>query len=296
MPTLNAAATLERALGSTAAQTLEDWELICVDNGSADDTVPKLRESACHDSRISILSEPTRGAGPARNKGLCAARGRFLAFLDADDQFAAASTLATLVEHATRSRVKICGGSLRVQLPDGSAVEDFGDFNRPFRFERNEALHYRDYQFDYGFYRFIYDRKLLESAGINFPHYKRFQDPPFFVRSMLASETFFALQEDTYVHFYGHQSVNWDETAIHDLLCGLTDNLRASRVACLEGLHRLTVDRFLHEYADKIKLSTGPLAQRALARCLSAIDIGLLSATQKSALLHYHRGRLSPCH
>jgi glycosyltransferase involved in cell wall biosynthesis len=299
LPTLNAAGTLERAIGSALAQTLEDWELICVDNGSTDETVRKLRTVASHDSRVRVLAEPAPGAGPARNTGLGAARGRFIAFLDADDQFAAENALATLVQHATRSGAKVCGGSMQVQLRDGTAVEDFEDLNRGFRFEKTEKRDYRGYQFDYGFYRFIYERELLTSTGIKFPHYKRFQDPPFFVRSMLAAGSFYALAQTTYVHHAAHRKLNWDADEVSGLLAGLTDNLLLSRQNRLETLHRVTVERLTAEFAHVIQRQLGqgsPAVMRAAARCLSVIDISLLDPARKELLLAHHRQRLRPPH
>jgi glycosyltransferase involved in cell wall biosynthesis len=294
VPALNAAATVARSLASIATQSLPDWELIVVDNGSTDQTADIVREAASTEPRIKVLSEATPGAGAARNRGVRAARGQFIAFLDADDQFAAENTLASLVQHATWSGARVCGGSMQVQLPDGTAVEDFEDLNRGFRFDKTEKRDYRGYQFDYGFYRFIYERELLTSTGIKFPHYKRFQDPPFFVRCMLAAESFYALSETTYVQHLNHHKLTWDEVEVTGLLAGLTDNLLLSRQHRLETLHRITVERFTAEFAHVIQRQLGqgsPAVMRAAARCLSVIDISLLDPARKELLLAHHRQR-----
>jgi glycosyltransferase involved in cell wall biosynthesis len=86
MPCFNAAAHLPQSVGSVLAQTLADWELIAVDDGSSDGTLAWLQ--ARTDPRIHVLSQTNRGVSAARNAGLAQARGEYVAFLDADDTWA----------------------------------------------------------------------------------------------------------------------------------------------------------------------------------------------------------------
>lgn len=291
MPALDAATSVRQSLDSVFSQTLQDWELICVDNGSKNQTASILSEAASRDSRVRLLFEDTPGAGPARNTGLRAACGQFIAFVDTDDQLVSKTTLEILVDNALQHGVKICGGSLRIHLPSGELWEKFEGLNAQFRFERDGLWNYRDYQFDYGFYRFIFERQLLASQSITFPHYKRFQDPPFFVRAMISAGSFYALKEPTYAYYLGHRSVDWNESAVCGLLAGLTDNLRISRELKLDKLHRLTVERTLCEYAHAIQATSSAAVSRAESRCLSTIDLALLHAAQKKLLLDYYRQR-----
>lgn len=83
MPCLNAQNHVRRAVQSVLGQTLGDLELIVVDNGSTDSTPYIL--SSIEDRRLRVLTEPERGVSRARNTGLHAAQGHYLAFLDADD-------------------------------------------------------------------------------------------------------------------------------------------------------------------------------------------------------------------
>lgn len=88
MPLFNAEKYLAEALQSVLNQTYEDFELICIDDCSTDDTrriVEKYREG---DSRITILiNEERLGAALSRNKGLQEAEGKYILFLDGDDIF-----------------------------------------------------------------------------------------------------------------------------------------------------------------------------------------------------------------
>jgi glycosyltransferase involved in cell wall biosynthesis len=83
VPAYNAATTVEATLRSILDQTVEDLEVIVVDDGSQDRTVEVVRQ--LDDPRITVLEQANRGPSSARNKGLAAARGRYVALLDADD-------------------------------------------------------------------------------------------------------------------------------------------------------------------------------------------------------------------
>jgi glycosyltransferase involved in cell wall biosynthesis len=86
VPTRNRAAMLQRAIASVAAQTFADYELIVVDDASIDDTLQQL--AAQPDPRLRVIASPSPGGAPrARNRGVAAARGRFVAFLDDDDEW-----------------------------------------------------------------------------------------------------------------------------------------------------------------------------------------------------------------
>lgn len=85
MPCHNAAATVAQTIESVQAQTLSDWELICVDDGSTDATRETLHAFAAEDARIIVIAQPNAGPSHARNVGAAAGHGRILAFLDADD-------------------------------------------------------------------------------------------------------------------------------------------------------------------------------------------------------------------
>lgn len=86
MPAFNAAAYIEEAINSIINQTYTNWELFVIDDASTDGTCKTVEALALVDKRIKILKNKTNlGAGAARNKGIKAAKGDFIAFLDADD-------------------------------------------------------------------------------------------------------------------------------------------------------------------------------------------------------------------
>lgn len=89
VPCFNAAETLQATLDSVRAQTFDDWEMICVDDASTDATGEILAAAAAHDPRICIRRQANAGPAVARNRAAAMATGDVLAFLDADDLWAA---------------------------------------------------------------------------------------------------------------------------------------------------------------------------------------------------------------
>ena len=85
LPCRDCAATLPAALDSLFAQTLADFEILAVDDGSMDDTPAVLAARAGADARLRILSRPREGLVAALNAGLAAARAPLIARMDADD-------------------------------------------------------------------------------------------------------------------------------------------------------------------------------------------------------------------
>ena len=82
----NAAPFLPKCLDSLLSQTLEDIQVVCIDDGSTDDTPDVLQRYAAADRRIEVIALPeNHGQAYARNQGLLTAKGDYVCFLDSDD-------------------------------------------------------------------------------------------------------------------------------------------------------------------------------------------------------------------
>jgi glycosyltransferase involved in cell wall biosynthesis len=84
IPVYNSASTIARAVDSACAQTCKGQEIIVVNDGSTDGTAGILEK---YGQNIITISQPNRGRAAARNAGLAIARGKYIAFLDADDEW-----------------------------------------------------------------------------------------------------------------------------------------------------------------------------------------------------------------
>lgn len=85
LPVYNGAETLEGMVQSVLAQTHKSWELLLLDDGSADATATLAAALAAEDARVQFIHLPHRGVSAARNFGLSRAVGEYVAFVDADD-------------------------------------------------------------------------------------------------------------------------------------------------------------------------------------------------------------------
>src|SRR6201996_7159440 len=123
VPAFNAAEYIEAAIASATQQQGCEVEVIVVDDRSTDDTRERVSRMATADPRVTLLALPRNG-GPsvARNAGIAAARGRWIALLDADDSFAP-GRLAVLVALAEEQGADMVADNLMlVDQASGSAV------------------------------------------------------------------------------------------------------------------------------------------------------------------------------
>lgn len=85
IPVYNCELYIKQCLDSIVNQTIDDIEIICIDDGSTDDSLKIINNYANHDGRIKVISIDNHGQGFARNLGLKEAKGEFISFVDADD-------------------------------------------------------------------------------------------------------------------------------------------------------------------------------------------------------------------
>lgn len=131
LPCYNVAPYLDECLESLVRQTWEDLEIICVNDGSTDDTPAVLRGWAEKDARIRVIHQENGGAFSARNAGLDAAAGEYIGFVDPDD-YVDTSMYARLVETAQRHGAEVAAcGYTSFSEEDGTVMEDAGHAPEP---------------------------------------------------------------------------------------------------------------------------------------------------------------------
>ena len=89
IPVYNVEKYLGECLDSVLRQTLNEIEIICVDDGSTDGSAAILQKYAAADPRIRLISQANAGLSAARNAGMDAATGKYIYFLDSDDYISA---------------------------------------------------------------------------------------------------------------------------------------------------------------------------------------------------------------
>ncbi|MBP3280386.1 MAG: glycosyltransferase, partial [Butyrivibrio sp.] len=86
IPVYNGGKYIQQCYEGIASQSFKDWEAIFVDDGSFDDSPSILDGIATSDSKVTVIHKENGGTATARNAGLDAASGRYITFLDCDDE------------------------------------------------------------------------------------------------------------------------------------------------------------------------------------------------------------------
>lgn len=123
IPAYNCAWCIDRALDSVAAQSFRDYEVIVVDDGSTDNTAAVL---AARPEPLRVIRQANAGMSAARNAGIAAARGEFVAFLDSDDWWRPGKLAAQVELMRADPELGFCSSATELQSPDGQTVGEWG--------------------------------------------------------------------------------------------------------------------------------------------------------------------------
>ncbi len=199
MPVYNAEKYLENTIDSVFDQTLDDMEIICVDDGSTDGSLELLNKLKEQYDMIKVFTQENGGSGSARNHGIDESTGEYVAFLDADDRYLDKYSLEKMYIYGVQNDADIVCGNLRRIEPDGSIEKDYNfRATRYTYFDKKKAMDPIEYGIPWAFYKNIYKRSLLNDLNIRFPDLKRGQDPIFLANVLVNIEEIYVLNTDLY--------------------------------------------------------------------------------------------------
>lgn len=250
IPVYNAEKYLRQCLDSVLGQTIDGLEVICVDDGSTDHSLSILRNYTERDRRLVLMTQRNLNASIARNRALDAARGEFVAFMDADDLYSSPNVLSRLYEIAKRENVKAVGGQFeRFDPKTPNKIE------RPksFSFLNPGRNAFADRPFDFFYTLFIFNRQMLLTNAIRFPNVSRYQDPPFMVKAMNVADVFYLADFPVYRYRFGHQNIDWkknDYRKARDMMRAMTEVVKYAVEKRLPRLVDMTKRRVQSDYAD----------------------------------------------
>lgn len=202
VPVYNVAEYLGQCLDTILLQTLQDIEVICVDDGSTDNSLEILNTYAFLDERIKVIHQENAGPGAARNRGMKDATGEFVIFLDSDDFFHP-EMLEKMVAKAEEdeSDVVVCG----VTFFDDTTQQDIGEEIPDSHFLTSSPIipkeHFNDLFFCRAWmWQKLIRHSLLTKNDLQFPDFKFQEDIPFSY-TMMALANKISLVPDTLVHY-----------------------------------------------------------------------------------------------
>lgn len=242
IPVYNMAQYLEECLDSIVQQTLKEIEVITVDDGSTDCSLSILKKYSDIYDNFVVLTQENQGAGPARNRGIQCARGRYLIFMDPDDYYPGNDCLEVLYNAAEEHNVLMCGG-LIMQNKNGERTITAEKRRR--KYCCNNIVKVCDYFDIYGHQRYIYRTDMIRENNIFYGSYRRFEDPMFVVHALACAGVFYGLDKVVYERRDGHKKIQWTKEMYTDVLGGIRDvfkilkeyNLVNMYEVCLKNIH-----------------------------------------------------------
>lgn len=127
IPIYNSEDTLEKCLDSVVSQSYEDIEIICVNDGSKDNSLKILKKYAEKDSRFVIIDKKNEGVSRARNDGMKIATGKYITFVDADD-CVETTEIEEMYNAIVKKKVDVVRSNYRVHYKNSDKI-DIGDLS-----------------------------------------------------------------------------------------------------------------------------------------------------------------------
>ena len=253
IPAFNAADFVLASVASVLDGTCADLEVICVDDGSTDDTAALLEGLAATDGRVSVVRLGANcGASVARNEGIERSIGAFLFFLDADDTVPQGA-LDLLLSAARQTQSELVIGKLlwfRTEAEVASPNREGA--SGPIRIERfRESLHLQAVQGCHCCN--LYSRTLLEQHRIRYPVDLTYgEDQLFQATAMVKAEEFAMIDDIVYCyHHYRAQSVTRKPPSLKNLLDDIEFQRRIARLFANHGMDETGL-RFLSTWSYSI--------------------------------------------
>ena len=209
IPVYNAEKYLEQCLDSVILQLYDNLEIICVNDGSTDNSLRILNNYAARDQRIRIVSQENKGLSGARNTGMKYATGDYISFIDSDDYI----TLGLYYKFAKVVRAEkrqidifLFNGLLNYEykiqsLPELHALYDPKDWIattklpfKKFSEHKNPAVK------TWAAWNKIYRKKWLDEHSFRFPDGFIFEDRYFSAQTFLATENIYVYED--FLYFY----------------------------------------------------------------------------------------------
>ncbi|WP_295112453.1 glycosyltransferase [uncultured Methanobrevibacter sp.] len=202
IPVYNDEEYIGRCLNSLINQSLKEIEIICINDGSNDNSLEILEEYKNKDDRIQIISQKNQGAGISRNNGIKLAEGEYISFVDADDWMELDSleklyknanandsemVLFNSIEHGINELTRE-----RIYLPADESV-DYDNFVFDYNYEKKLVMNKM-----FVIWSKIYKTSFLKENNLEFYSHKIFNDVQFHIESMLLAKRISYLPEILY--------------------------------------------------------------------------------------------------
>ncbi len=212
VPVYNTAPYLRRCLDSVCGQTYTNLEIICVNDGSTDDSASILAEYAARDARVKVISQPNAGLSAARNAALKVAMGEYVTGVDSDD-YLSLDAYRHIMQHLNAPVDIVCFG---VQVVDEHGEDTPSAY---FELQYQGLLNCGDValkRVNVPFCNKLWRRSYLQELGIRFPVGLLHEDAAFYYAAAPMAKNFLFVPEKAYYYVQRsssimHSSYDWQK-------------------------------------------------------------------------------------
>ena len=211
IPVHNAEKYIDKAVQSVMEQNYTNWELLLIENGSEDASLDICKKNAEKDSRIQVLKEKNKGAGSARNTGLCSAEGEYMVFIDADDYLPDKSVFQRYMNIAKQIRADIIVSNY-VRLWNGKILPAAGHDSFSVYSPDSEEFRFRGF-FSVGTLSYVwgklYRKSFLDQNRITFSEYPYAEDKLFNMQCYVCGAKYAFIEQIGNVYRKNEDSVSY---------------------------------------------------------------------------------------
>ncbi|MDO5859894.1 glycosyltransferase [Methanobrevibacter sp.] len=218
LPVYNAGEFLRECLDSLINQTFRDIEMLCINDGSSDNSLEILNEYAKKDERIIVVDQENMGVAKTRNNALKEVSGKFVYFMDSDDCLDL-TALEKLHENITSNDSDFCIMKAMFVNQDGiqhehnafSLDDEFGDVDYSnFTFNHRQIKSHVLNDLFAPWFKLYRNEFLKSDSDFVYPESKSYSDTPFHVKTILKASKISFLPEHLYHYRYNSESLVHD--------------------------------------------------------------------------------------
>ncbi|MDH3068338.1 glycosyltransferase [Akkermansia sp. N21169] len=197
IPIYNVEKYIEKCLDSLIFQTYRNIEIICVNDGSTDNSLFVLQKMAQYDNRISIINQKNKGQAVARNSGLKKARGRFVTFVDGDD-FLDSETYEVSLQYFKENIDVVCFG---ISVEGDFLLEKRRDDEEYYKIKYSGVVDINSdviLNVDVSPCNKIFRMDVIKKYNVFFPNGIKYEDFSFFCKYFIVSRKAFFIKNKFY--------------------------------------------------------------------------------------------------
>lgn len=251
IPVYNVDKYLKKCVDSILCQTFQDFEIICVDDGSSDKSLEILQEYKRKDDRFVILQQHHTGAGAARNNGLKLAQGEYIHFLDSDDFFEP-TLFEEMYDHARKFNTDIVVCSSNKVNDKGEVTETLSP-NFPINIDKvpmEKIFNKQDFKDDIFsllipvVWNKLFLKSFIDKNNLEFPQLLIYEDIAFVHNSIICADRIVAFNKEL---------INYRFNRPGSLASKRSEHVIDAVKSCIYLGHHLKKQGFLPEFENAYK-------------------------------------------